>query len=71
MFNALTCLVTCSLWSQTPCEWFDHDGDWFIGACTWVNVVGQYGTAGSIDVNGSGIVDMVDFLLFIPFVQHS
>ena len=71
IFTSFTCLLACSVWSQTPCEWFDHDGSGFIGANTWVHVLGQYGTSGSIDVNGSGTVDMEDLLSFTPFFQHS
>ena len=71
IFTSFTCLLACSVWSQTPCEWFDHDGSGFIGANTWVHVLGQYGTSGSIDVNGSGTVDMEDLLSFTPFFQHT
>ena len=56
---------------MSQCEWFDHDEDGFIGANTWVYALGQYATAGAMDVNGSGLVDMEDLLSFIPFFQHT
>jgi hypothetical protein len=55
------------LHSQTPCEWFDHDGDGYIGANTWLYVLGQYDTDGEMDVDSSGWVDVRDLLAFIPF----
>ena len=57
--------------SQTPCEWFDHDGSGYIGANTWVYVLGQYDTAGEMDVDSSGWVDVRDLLAFIPFFGES
>lgn len=57
--------------AQSPCDWFDHNGDGFIGANTWLYVLGQYGTAGEMDVDGSGLVDLQDLLAFIPFAQSS
>jgi hypothetical protein len=49
------------------CEYFDHNGDGFIGGNTWVYVLGQYDTAGPMDVDSSGWVDLRDLLAFIPF----
>ena len=63
-------LFSSELSAQTPCDFFDHDGDGTIGADTWVYVLGQYATEGSLDLNGSGIVDVEDLLSFIPFVGH-
>ena len=63
----------CSIgfsWGQsptTPCEWFDHNGDGVIGANTWLFVLGQYGTAGEMDVDSSGVVDIRDVLQFLPY----
>lgn len=57
--------------SQTPCEWFDHDGSGYIGANTWVYVLGQYDTAGEMDVDNSDWVDVRDLLAFIPFYGES
>jgi len=61
----LTC--TYASQSQTPCEWFDFDGDGHIGANTWVYVLGQYDTAGEMDVDSSGWVNVRDLLEFLPF----
>ena len=56
-----------SVQSQTPCEWFDHNGSGHIGANTWVYVLGQYDTAGEMDVDSSGWVNVRDLLDFLPF----
>jgi hypothetical protein len=61
----LTC--TSASQSQTPCEWFDWDGSGVIGANTWVYVLGQYDTAGEMDVDSSGWVNVRDLLEFLPF----
>ena len=66
----LLCIgLTCSYssQSQTPCDWFDWDGDGFVGANTWVYVLGQYDTAGEMDVDSSGWVNVRDLLEFLPF----
>ena len=66
----LLCIgFTCSYssQSQTPCDWFDWDGDGHIGANTWVYVLGQYDTAGEMDVDSSGWVNVRDLLEFLPF----
>lgn len=57
--------------AQTPCDWFDHNGDGVIGGNTWLYVLSQYGTAGEMDVDDSGLVDLHDLLAFIPFFQSS
>ena len=59
------------LYSQAPCEWFDHDGDGLIGANTWVYVLGQYDTDGEMDVDSSGWVDVRDLLAYMPFFGES
>jgi hypothetical protein len=64
---ALALLTEQAIQAQSPCEWFDHNGDGFIGANTWVYVLGQYDTAGEMDVDSSGWVDVRDLLAFIPF----
>ncbi len=59
-----------STWAQSetePCEWFDHNGDGYIGHNTWVYTLGQFGTNGEMDVDSSGFVDMRDLLAFMPF----
>jgi hypothetical protein len=63
--------LSSNLHCQTPCEWFDHNGDGYIGANTWLYVLGQYGTAGEMDVDSSGWVDVRDLLAFIPFFGES
>jgi hypothetical protein len=72
--NGLRFFVACSIiftqqtvHAQSPCDWFDHDGDGVIGANTWVYVLGQYDTAGEMDVDGTGWVDVRDLLAFIPY----
>jgi hypothetical protein len=58
----------------TPCDLFDHNGDGFIGANTWLHVLGQYGVPGyegSMDINNTGIIDVEDLISFIPFFGHS
>lgn len=62
-----TLFFAFSVQSQTPCEWFDFDGDGHIGANTWVYVLGQYDTAGEMDVDSSGWVNVRDLLEFLPF----
>ena len=52
------------------CEYFDHNGSGSIGGNTWVYVLGQYDTAGPMDVDSSGWVDLRDLLAFIPFFGH-
>ena len=70
-FKAILLLIglTCSYasQSQTPCEWFDFDGDGCVCANTWVYVLGQYDTAGEMDVDNSGWVNVRDLLEFLPF----
>ena len=63
--------LSSNLHGQTPCEWFDHNGDGVIGANTWLYVLGQYDTAGEMDVDSSGWVDVRDLLAFIPFSGES
>lgn len=63
--------VSGHAFAQAPCAWFDHDGDGFIGANTWLYVLGQYGTSGPMDVDASGSVDVRDLLEFVPFAQCS
>jgi hypothetical protein len=63
----MAALFLVPIHAQLPCDWFDHNGDGFIGANTWVYVLGQYDTAGEMDVDSSGWVDVRDLLAFIPF----
>ena len=69
VFAVLLFLVSTQAEAQSPCEWFDHNGDGFVGANTWVYVLGQYDTAGEMDVDNSGWVDVRDLLAFMPFFQ--
>ena len=64
---SLVLLAQQTSYAQSPCNWFDHDGDGFVGANTWVYVLGQYDTAGEMDVDGTGWVDVRDLLAFIPY----
>ena len=53
---------------NTPCGWFDHNGDGILGANTWLYVLGQYGTStGEMDIDDNGMVDLRDFLQFLPY----
>ncbi|MDO7741041.1 MAG: hypothetical protein MUP94_05120 [Flavobacteriales bacterium] len=71
VFAVLLFLLPTRAQAQSPCEWFDWDGDGFVGANTWVYVLGQYDTAGEMDVDSSGWVDVRDLLAFIPFAGAS
>jgi hypothetical protein len=57
-----------------PCDFFDVDGDYFLGANTWLFILGQYGTQITpssnyplIDADASGWIDMRDVLQYIPY----
>ncbi|MFZ9056016.1 MAG: hypothetical protein ACO2ZL_09435, partial [Flavobacteriales bacterium] len=78
MKQGLTCMWLCAglgLMSaahgqtpNTPCGWFDHNGDGILGANTWLYVLGQYGTStGEMDIDDNGMVDLRDFLQFLPY----
>ena len=57
---------------STPCEWFDHDGSGHIGANTFLYALGNYGvTGGPMDVDGSGVQDLPDFLSFLQYFGNS
>lgn len=72
-----TCLLIAGLslareaTAQTPCEWFDHNGDGFLGANTWLYVLGQFGTEGALDLDEDGWVDADDVLSFLPYFGHN
>ncbi|MFZ8836623.1 MAG: hypothetical protein ACO2XQ_06215 [Flavobacteriales bacterium] len=76
MFRVL-CLVLGMLGAslaaaQSPCDWFDHDGDGFIGGNSWLYALGSYGVVGGpMDVDDSGVQDLPDLLAFMPFVGYS
>ncbi len=75
--TSFSILLVAGLWgasaavAQTPCEWFDHNGDGFLGANTWLYVLGQFGTEGELDLGGDGWVDADDVLSFTPYFGHS
>lgn len=66
-------LVNASiLEAQSPCDWFDHDGDGFIGGNSWLYALSNYGVEGGpMDVDGSGIQDLSDLLAFMPYVGYA
>ena len=54
--------------AQTPCDWFDHDGDGVIGANTILYALGSYGVVdGPMDPDSSGVQDLSDLLSFLPY----
>ena len=58
--------------AQTPCDWFDHDGDGVIGANSMLYALGSYGVAGGpMDVDSSGVQDLPDFLSFLQYMGYS
>ena len=58
--------------AQSPCDWFDHDGDGFIGANTMLYALGSYGVAGGpMDPDSSGVQDLPDLLSFLPYMGNS
>ena len=61
--------LVCQGWSsQTPCEWFDFNGDNLITANSWLYVASNYGVEGDgPDVDGSGIFDLPDLLSYVPY----
>lgn len=71
LFSISFSLGMGQLWGQTPCAWFDHNGDGFLGANTWLSVLGQYGTDGPMDLDGNGLVDASDLVSFVPYFGHS
>ena len=47
--------------AQSPCEWFDHDGDGYIGGNSILYALGSYGVVGGpMDPDGSGVQDLPD-----------
>ena len=36
--------------AQSPCDWFDHDGDGVIGGNTFLYALGNYGVVGGKDI---------------------
>ena len=58
--------------AQSPCDWFDHDGDGTIGGNTMLYALGNYGTVGGpMDPDSSGVQDLSDFLSFLPYFGNS
>lgn len=58
--------------AQSPCLWFDHDGDGFIGGNTFLYALGNYGVVGGpMDPDSSGVQDVSDLLSFLPYFGNS
>lgn len=58
--------------AQSPCDWFDHDGDGNIGGNTLLYALGNYGVVGGpMDPDSSGVQDLSDFLSFLPYWGNS
>ena len=58
--------------AQSPCDWFDHDGDGFIGGNTFLYALGNYGVVGGpMDPDSSGVQDLSDLLSFLPYFGNS
>lgn len=58
--------------AQTPCDWFDHDGDGHIGGNSMLYALGSYGVVGGpMDPDGSGVQDLPDLLSFLPYFGNS
>ena len=48
--------------AQSPCDWFDHDGDGLIGGNTMLYALGNYGVVGGpMDPDSSGVQDLSGF----------
>ena len=71
LFALTLVLSTAAVPAQSPCQWFDHNGDGFLGANTWLYVLGQYGTNGPMDLDANGVVDVTDLVAFVPYFGHS
>ena len=58
--------------AQSPCDWFDHDGDGNIGGNTFLYALGNYGVVGGpMDPDSSGVQDLSDLLSFLPYFGNS
>lgn len=65
-------LAAVGMRAQSPCDWFDHDGDGFIGANTFLYALGSYGMAGGpMDPDSSGVQDLSDLLSFLPYFGNA
>ncbi|MGB1076333.1 MAG: hypothetical protein ACPGYK_09115 [Flavobacteriales bacterium] len=65
-------LFTTGISAQSPCDYFDHDGDGFIGGNTMLYALGNYGVVGGpMDPDSSGVQDLSDFLSFLPYFGNS
>lgn len=65
-------LLAVGMNGQSPCDWFDHDGDGYIGANTMLYALGSYGVAGGpMDPDSSGVQDLPDLLSFLPYMGNS
>ena len=68
----LVLLLATGISAQSPCDWFDHDGDGFIGGNTFLYALGNYGVVGGpMDPDSSGVQDLSDLLSFLPYFGNS
>ena len=68
----LSLLLATGMSAQSPCDWFDHDGDGVIGGNTFLYALGNYGVVGGpMDPDSSGVQDLSDFLSFLPYFGNS
>ncbi|RPG82509.1 MAG: hypothetical protein CBD69_010760 [Crocinitomicaceae bacterium TMED209] len=68
----LALLFAAGMNAQTPCDWFDHDGDGVIGGNTFLYALGDYGVVGGpMDPDSSGVQDLSDLLSFLPYFGNS
>ena len=71
-YLVVSLLLTTGMSAQSPCDWFDHDGDGNIGGNTFLYALGNYGVVGGpMDPDSSGVQDLSDFLSFLPYFGNS
>ena len=72
LYISLLLISAAGIQAQTPCDWFDHDGDGFIGGNTFLYALGNYGVVGGpMDPDSSGVQDASDLLSFLPYFGNS
>ena len=65
-------LLAVGMNAQAPCDWFDHDGDGYIGGNSILYALGSYGVVGGpMDPDGSGVQDLPDLLSFLSYFGSS
>ena len=65
-------LLVTGLNAQSPCDWFDHNGNGLIGGNTMLYALGNYGVVGGpMDPDSSGVQDLSDLLSFLPYLGNS